>query len=229
MDVDMFFVGYPKKIVRVSSEGYDFAIYNWLHDEHNEAYVPINGKIEAGNRHSDFYFFSHCIDFFCAEQLICSGGVQFYGNSDAAKKLLEHWQNFIARYPEFADDEGLDYVYNNFILHSVDLKAYWLDKSYLRLPWWPHIKPVILHTGLPTSGRNCHITEIENRRRYYLEKCKRNSGHLLFPRDWIIDTKERVLLKVVNNQVVGQRPIQQKFWIYPESSDITDFQSPDEC
>lgn len=217
VDVDMFFVEYPEKIVQISNADYDFAIYNWLSDEHNEAYMPINHKIEAGNRHSELYSFSHSIDFYCAGQLLCSGGVQYYKNSAAAKKMLEYWQNFISRYPDFADDEGLDYVYNNFIVHFIDLKAYWLDKPYLRLPWWPHIKPVILHSGMPATGRNCYITEIENRRRFYLEKCVRKSVDLVFPRDCIIDTKEKVLLRVVNNQIADIRPIKQEFWTYPEN------------
>jgi len=217
VDVDIFFVGHPERIVQISNADYDFAIYNWSSDEHNEAYMPINRKIEVGNRHSDLYCFSHSIDFYCADQLICSGGVQFYRNAEAAKKILEYWQKFISLYPDYADDESLDYVYNNFILDAINVKAYWLDKAYLRLPWWPHIKPIIIHLGLPTSLRNCCIKEVDNRQRFYIEKCTKKMGALLFPRDCIIDTKEKVLLKIVNNQVAEGRPIRQEFWIYPEN------------
>jgi hypothetical protein len=217
LDIDMFFVDYPERIFQISSEDYDFAIYNWLSDEHNEAYMPVTSGIEVGNRHSDFYYFSHSIDLYSSEQMLCSGGVQYYKNSAAARKLLEYWQTFVERYPDFADDEWLDYVYNNFILQSVDFKAYWLDKSYLRLPWWPHVKPAILHPGLPTVQRKCFITEVENRRRFYPEKCQRKSGAPFFPRDSIIDTRERKLIKIVNDQVVDSRPIDQEFWIYPEN------------
>ena len=38
LDVDVFFVDYPERIDAISNARYDFAIYNWLSDEHNETY-----------------------------------------------------------------------------------------------------------------------------------------------------------------------------------------------
>lgn len=216
LDADMFFMDYPSDIVRASRSGYDFAIYNWLNDEHNEAYVPLNMKLESGNRYSDYYVFSHSIKVFSSDQLICSGGVQFFRNSPVAKMLLEHWKSFVVRHPGYADDECLDYVYNNFIAESCGLKAFWLNKAYIRFPWWPHVKPVIIHPGLPAEGSGRHIEVLEKKPRFYPEKCRHNPGELLFPRDYVIDTKERLLLKVVNNRVVDSSPIPQEFWIYPE-------------
>jgi tetratricopeptide (TPR) repeat protein len=221
LDIDVLFVDHPDVIVEISKAGYDFAIYNWLNDEHNEAYIPINRKIELGNIYSDFYMFSHCIGYHCSEQLICSGAAQFYKNSIKAKYLLESWQGVIANNPGYADDECLDYTYNNFILDLEDLEPFWLDKSYCRYPWWPHIKPIILHPDLPYGGRSCHITEINNRQRFYPIKCKPKLNLFLFPPDYIIDTKNRLLLKIINDQITDRKTIKQDFWIYPEDFELS--------
>jgi hypothetical protein len=216
LDVDIFFADYPEQIVQISNSGYDFAIYNWLNDEHNEAYLPMSGKLEAGNRYSDFYIFSHSINYLSTEQLICSGGVQFYRNSPEAKHLLKSWEAFLAGHSHFAEDQCLDYVYNNFILESVHMKPFWLDKSYMRFPWWPHVKPVIMHPGLLSSRRNPRLNEMNDRKRFYPERCRKNESEFIFPPDCIIDTRQRLLLKYEGNLLVESRPIDQEFWIYPE-------------
>jgi len=41
---------------------------------------------------------------------------------------------------------------------------------------------------------------------------------LLFPGDWLIDTKEHALLKYVDGRLVDRRPISRDFWIYPEDA-----------
>jgi hypothetical protein len=218
LDVDMFFVDYPEDIVKVSESSYDFAVYNWLRDEHNETYLPVNGKLITGDRYSDLYAFSHSVDFLSEEQLLSSGGVQFYRNSVEAKHLLELWQTVISQNPDYADDQCLDYAYNNFILDLRKVKAFWLDKSYIRFPWWPHIKPVILHPELCSVKNRPQLPETDGRKRYYPEKCQKNMSDLLFPGDWLIDTKEHALLKYVDGRLVDRRPISRDFWIYPEDA-----------
>ena len=220
-DVDMFFVDYPEKIIEISRLGNNFAIYNWLNDEHNEAYVPINGKIEAGNVYSDFYVFSHHIGYYCPRQLLCSGGVQFYRNSVEAGHLLESWQGVIANAPDSADDECLDYAFNNLGDELEKMKPFWLDKSYLRLPWWPHIKPVILHTTLPTAGTGrASVPERDHQKRFYPEQCRQRRGEFCFPADYVIDTKNGFLLKFKNEQLVDSRKVSRRFWIYPEDENM---------
>jgi hypothetical protein len=87
----------------------------------------------------------------------------------------------------------------------------------LRFPWWPHVKRIIIHPDLPSGGPPHLLDQINNLRRWYDERCEaKNLTDLIFPQDYLIDTKERVLLKVVNDQVVDYRPIQEEFWIYPE-------------
>jgi hypothetical protein len=221
LDADMFFTDYPDKIIEISRLQCDFAVYNWLNDEHNEAYVPVNGKIEAGNIYSDFYRFSHHIGYYCPNQLLCSGGVQFYRNSPEAMYLLESWQGVIAHAPDSADDECLDFAYNNLDSGSITLKSYWLDKSYLRLPWWPHVRPVILHKALLMAGSGrSKVPMINNRKRFYTERCRKRNDEFCFPRDYVIDTKNGYLLKFENEQLIDTRKISQKFWIYPEDEDI---------
>ncbi len=216
VDIDLFFIDDPKVIIEISGSNYGFAIYNWLSDEHNEAYIPINEKLEAGNINSHLYIFSHSIDLHSSKQLICSGGVQFYRNSDSSKYLLEAWQRVIADNPLSADDQCLDFAFNNFILDLIDLKPFWLNKSYLRLPWWPHVKPVILHPELPSPQRRPLIAERQNRKRFYPELCQQRSTPYYFPIDYVIDTKNSLLIKIENQQLVDVKRINQQFWIYPE-------------
>jgi hypothetical protein len=221
LDTDMFFAAYPERISEISRLEYDFAIYNWLNDQHNEAYIPLNMKIEAGNVYSDLYIFSHHVGYYCPRQLLCSGGVQFYRNSAEARHLLESWQGIIADAPGSADDECLDYAFNNSGFKSNKMKPFWLDKSYLRLPWWPHIKPVILHPTIPKAGAGrSPIPEKNNHKRFYPEQCRKRTEEFYFPADYVIDTKNGFLLKFNNEQLVDSRKISQMFWICPEDEGI---------
>jgi len=216
-DVDMVFVDQPFRISEVIDAGFDFAIYNWLNDEQNEAYMPIL-RDESDGKHvfSEFYHYSHHINLFDPQQLICSGGVQFYRNSSSAVNLLNNWQHAVEENPRSADDECLDFTFNN--LDSDEKpKTVWLDKSYIRLPWWPHVKPVILHTSLPIAGigRN-PLHETFYKRRFYPERCLRKTSQMYFPPDHIIDTRKNLLMKFEGDRLIEIKQIQQEFWIYAE-------------
>jgi len=215
VDVDLLFVDYPERIFEISSADYDLALYNWLNDWHNEAYAPAADN-QGGKSSFRYYVYSHHIGFHCPDQLICSGGVQFYRNTPLIMRLLETWQHVIALSPLSADDECLDFAYNNWDRNVNGLKAAWLDKSYLRMPWWPHVKPVILHPGMPVAGNRSPLPAIGNRTRFYPEQCRKKQSTLCFPPDYVIDAQEKLLLKVENSRVVDIRPVQQEFWIYPE-------------
>jgi hypothetical protein len=88
-----------------------------------------------------------------------------------------------------------------------------LDKPYLRLPYWPHIKPVILHPGLPKAGDR----RISLANRFYPEKCKERSPSTSFPIDYVIDTKNKRLIKFKKSKVIDVQKIDREFWIYPEN------------
>lgn len=222
VDVDMVFVDNPEKIFEISNRGYDFAIYNWLQDKHNEAYVPILREVNGRYFFSEFYQYSHHIDLFSPTQLICSGGVQFYKNSPAAVRLLETWQQIIEENPGVADDECLDYAYNNEFAGAGEMKAAWLEKSYLRLPWWPYVRPVILHPEIPLAGGGRPpLTGRRGKKRFYPERCTRKNDPLYFPPDSVIDTKRNLLLQMKNSRVVETIQLQQEFWIYQENDEGT--------
>ncbi len=217
LDSDYLFTEYPQTIKDISAQNYDFAVYNWLNDPHNEAYVPVNLKIDPADRQSDFYRFSHHIGFSDTAQLIVTGGVQYYGNTSKAKYLLEMWFSVIAQAPGAADDECLDLAFNNYIFRKEQMKYYWLDKAYLRIAWWPHIKPVILHPELARAGEKRTVSPEQNgMKRCYLEFCKKKSSPFSFPIDYLIETKHSILIKIEGEKIVDTKPINQQFWIYPE-------------
>jgi hypothetical protein len=218
LDADVYFVDYPDKITQISDTDCDFAIYNWLNDKHNEAYVPVSEKFrrfQEASKYPHYYVYSHHIGYYSSDQLMCSGGVQFYRYSTNAKFLLKCWHDVIAEAPGWLDDECLDYAFNNFVVGATQLKAVWLDKSYLRMPWWPHVKPVIVHPELPRGGnRRRSLVGLNNRKRIYLEQCRKQERSLVFPPDCIIDTKGRRLLKSQSGKLVHLKNITQDFWIY---------------
>jgi FkbM family methyltransferase len=219
MDIDVFLMDYPGVITEISNSDYDFAIYNWISDIHNEAYMPLNNKLEVGNIYSDVYMFSHCIGYYSPKYLMCSGCVQFYKNSDNAKCLLECWQNQIAQNPCRQDDGSLALAFNSLIEDSKNMKAFWLDKSYCRYPWWPHIRPVIIHPQIPNPVRETS-KEDTNSFRKTMGKCQPKTSGFIFPRDCIFDTSRKLLLKLVNDQIVDIKPLVQDFWIYPEDVEL---------
>ena len=213
LDIDVFFVDYPTVIMKISKSDYDFAIYNWLNDRSNEAYLPVNRKI-AEDDQSAFYVFSHCIPYYSTDQLLCSGAVQFYRNSPEARYLLECWQTILADNPDYPDDECLDYSFNNFILDVETLKPFWLDKSYIRYPWWPHVKPVILHPDIPNPSERKHVGELKKRQRFYPERVHPKSNDFFFPQGSVIDTNKQLLLKPDQGNIY-KFPFKHRFWIYP--------------
>jgi hypothetical protein len=218
VDADMVFTDYPEAIFRLNGGQFDFAIYNWLSDAHDEAYVPIVRELGGKILFSEFYRYSHRVNYYSNTQLICSGGVQFYRNSVPARHLLEAWQGVVAENPYSADDECLDYAHNNFSARSGSLRSFWLEKSYLRMPWWPHVKPVILHPCIPAAGNNRRpVAGRNNLRRFYPERCQLKAGEIYFPSDYIIDTRRHLLLKYEDEKLVDVKRIEKEFWIYPET------------
>jgi hypothetical protein len=256
LDCDVLFVEYPEMIVQISRDGYDFAIYNLFSDESNEFYSPVTEEVEGKIVISDFHVYSKHIEYYCTNQLMSCGGVQFYKNCSESKNFLKAWQNVISQNPLCADDECLDYAYNNLDFTLIKLHPAWLDKSYLRLPWWPHVRPIILHPGVPEAGvRHIHLAN-----RFYPEKCKKRASHLssspdslpffwektmvplleaytfIIARDdnikkaenklkglqkkviagYVIDTKDKLLIKIKNSEVIDVQKINQDFWIYNE-------------
>lgn len=93
LDADCEFVSEPTLIDELVESGCDFAIYNWMADEHTDTFVPVELGVGSDGPpiKQRFYRFNHSIDWYATSQLICSGIVQLYGNSDSARSLLAEW------------------------------------------------------------------------------------------------------------------------------------------
>lgn len=213
VDADMVFKDPPEKI-RALTRTTDFAIYNWLSDPEADSWQPVevpqpNGK-SSGQRYWQFRFALDLID---PRQLVASGATQFWSPAPASLALLERWREAIAEHPNAADDESLDFAFNNGD-HS-ELRCAWLDKSYARYPWWPHIKPVINHPdGVTGESGRIGLAEKDERKRYYPQRARYSPPSPAgFPRGAIIDTLDRRLMKIEGGRLVPVGTVKTRFWI----------------
>jgi hypothetical protein len=218
LDADCEFVSEPDLVDQLVGSGCDFAIYNWLADEHTDVFVPIELGIgpDGPPIKNRFYRFSRSLDWYSTTQLVCSGCVQFYGNSEAARLLLAAWQQNIVMFPASADDGCLSFTFNNPGPRSNELKVQWLPKAYARISWWIYVKPVINHRGHPQrDSKFLSIMDMDpsGRRGWYPDRTELRTVACLFPRDCIIDTERRVVGKIVGDQLVTIKTTDQTFWI----------------
>jgi hypothetical protein len=213
VDVDIVFRERPARLETFAASS-DFAIYNWLADAWNDAWLPMPVRTEAGESFvKRFWKFSHAVDAFDPGQLVCSGAVQLWGPSVAALDLLDAWQRTIAAHPGVADDECLDFAFNN--RDNGALRPTWLDKSHVRYPWWPHVRPVIDHPD-PVGGSSAalkHMPERNGRKRFYPERARRPAPlPNAFPRWAILDVEQACLLRIVNDAFVPVARVPEPFW-----------------
>jgi hypothetical protein len=179
----------------------DFAIFNWLAEEHTEAYVRTGVTVEDGTAgritQDRFYRFSHSIDSLCSTQLLCSGAVQWWNRTAPAFALLERWQRVIERAPGSADDKCLDHAFNNLPGDALPLRAAWLPKGYARIAWWIYEQPFIDHPEIPARADGfVPLDELDGRRRIYTQYLKEPDVAYVFPKDCLIDTQTRTLLRL---------------------------------
>jgi len=190
LDIDIIVESEPFLIGEIAKKGYDFAIFNWLSKERNDAYGPVYIPGYKANR---FYGYTHGIFEYDETQLICSGAVQFYGNTEIAKLLLIRWDATIEENPHVADDVSMNFTFNNKIDRSL-LLAYWLPKSYARYIFWIFDKPVINHPDMPDN--NTQFQQIQLKKGEHLF----NMGSALKkPRLYYIQPK--ALLDLQTNQI----------------------------
>jgi hypothetical protein len=215
VDADCEFQSQPELLEPLARGGHDFAIYNWLADEYTDAFAPIEIIISSGppikNR---FYTFTHSVEHFATNQLLCSGPVQLYGNSDAARFLLSEWFRTIVAFPGAADDECLDFAFNNMGPRASGIRVRWLPKAYARYSWWIYAKPVINHPDAPNEENDfIPIDDPAGRLRFYPALTEKRDVVRLFPRDCIIDTEQRMVCRMIGNQLVAVSPTDQNFWL----------------
>ena len=81
--------------------------------------------------------------------------------------------------------------------------------------FWIYANPVINHPEYPT--KNDHFTRVKDpsgrRKQFYWKLIHKLKVTPLLPRDRIVDTREGLLCKVVDGQVVPAERTEEKFWI----------------
>lgn len=213
LDADVIVRALPTKILQVARSGADFAIYNWIADLANDAYVPVRVHVNGGQISNRFYQFSHSIDLYDPGQLICSGAVQYYNSTVGARHILACWLNAIEQYPNVADDELLDYTFN-FLVAAERAKATWLDKAHCRYPWWIHVRPIIDHPEMPAAGSASRsFSKVAGRERFNATRVKRNPPQGPFPRNCLIDVKEKCLLRMAGQSAVPVGTFENELWL----------------
>lgn len=198
VDVDCEIVQQPVLMTDLLNRQVDFAIFNWFAEEHTEAYVPaeIGADGSPGRACGRFYRFSHSIDVMSRTQLFCSGAVQWYNDSDAARYLLRAWQTVIERAPGRPDDKCLDLAFNNHPPQAPKLETAWLAKRYARYAWWIYERPVIDHREFPSSGEGfLPLEEVDGKPRFHVHSLEEGRVSHVFPKDCLIDLHTRALLK----------------------------------
>ena len=210
LDADVEFVAPPVLIGELVQERCDFAIYNWLADEYTDAFRPID-------REHRYFRYWMSMDFHSAEQLCAAGITQFYANSFAARALLSRWHRTVAKFPDCGDDDSLNFSYNNMGKRdwlSWILRTRWLPKAYARYVIWMYAEPVINHPEMLGPGsRFSRIRDPRGRKQFYLSRTQNRVPTLLLPRDRIVDTRERMLCKLVDGKLVPLEKTPRQFWI----------------
>jgi hypothetical protein len=217
VDADVVFREEPKLIYELVDRDTEFAIYNWAADRQADAYVPApivmgsgDGVQGSGPR---FFRFASKFVHHDPEQLLCSGAVQLYGDTPAARELLEAWQGTIAGFPGSADDHCMDYTYNNRAGGLAGLRSAWLPKEYARYAWWIATRPVIDHPEFAAVATHFRpVPEVNGARQFYPERATLLDDSTLFPRDCIIDAHARKLLKIENKTIVHAEDLNRELW-----------------
>jgi hypothetical protein len=211
VDADCEFLSQPDLIDELVKSRRDFAIYNHCADKFNARFKPI----ELGGDATRFYQLYGSIDWYSNDQLVCSGLVQFYGYSIAARALLNAWHRTIATHKGCADDEALDFTFNNLAKYSLQrllLRVYWLPKRYARVAYWIYVNPVINHAEFPSDGTFNPINH-PVRKRFYSRKAQRRYGAGTLPRNCIIDTQQGLICKLVDGLPVSIGETKGSFWL----------------
>jgi len=215
IDVDCEILSPPVLIDELVRSRHDFAIYNWCADASNEFYMPIelggNGAPETGKR---YYRPAGSVLWQSDKQLLCSGCVQFYRPSLAARALLKKWHQTIASMDGCADDMVLDFTFNNLSRWSLLwLRPAWLPKAYARYAWWIRDQPVINHPDFPNRVSAFKPVSHPARKRIYLSLMQRRGADGPYPRDCVIDTQEGAICKLVDGKLVILARTEAPFWL----------------
>ena len=218
MDVDCYIAQYPEKIKSIIADDYDFGIFNWFAEEHTETYAPVEVNLQTNQGMQTFkdrfFRFSHSVDNYATDYLLCSGAVQFYNNSAKAKQLLKKWHDTVCEFVTVADDLCLNYTFNYYHSSDTELKSYWLEKSYVRIAWWIYERPVIDHPDFP-SAENKFVKRPAKfeKHKWWMDKTELKNIEYVFPSDCVLDTETMLLMKVKDGQMLPYKQIDIDLWI----------------
>jgi hypothetical protein len=217
VDVDCVIAQQLTIVEELLARNVDFAVYNWLAEEHTECYVRAEFAVtqgQSGPTPNRFYRFSHSVDQMSMTQLVASGAVQWYNDTEPARRLLARWQSVIEQSPCSADDPCLDFAFNHYPSHEPPLTAAWLQKRYARYAWWIYERPVIDHPEFPRSGAGfVRLDTLQGKPRIRMNLVQTRSVEPVFPRDCLIDTQTRQLLRIRNGEWVAAGPMTVPLWI----------------
>ena len=226
LDVDCVVRKTPELIARLACDGHDLATVNWLGPDRNDAYVPapLPGNAEPDGAPPRYYQHAYHVDAVTDEQLLCSGAVQLWGDTEAARGLLQAWFSTIMAHPGVPDDECMNFTFNNPVGRwRAALRPYWLPKSYARYPWWIFDEPIIDHPDIPYQGAWRDVADPLGRRSFYPERAPTRTTAPFIPRDCVIDVQTGALFQLDRQRLVptGQcwtRPI----WPLSQPFDVTE-------
>jgi hypothetical protein len=208
VDADMVFLNEPLEFVSLER---DFAIFNWLSSDATDAWVPLEDDSQRR-----FWRFSHSNDDWSDTQLICSGCVQWWSQSNLARKLLDRWQKEVGRNPQTQDDHSLDIAFN--LNPDNALRAHWLTKEYARYAFWIFTKPIIDHPDLPTTFSNSPHSSPKNR--ILPSQVLLDVGKAVpVARGLMIDAENRtVLARTVDGKYVPWAPLKREMFLPPHGT-----------
>jgi hypothetical protein len=182
VDADVVFRQMPVLIATLCADHVDFAIYNWLADSENDAWMP------AGD--TGLWKFYFAMDALSDSQLAASGAVQFWNNTQPAHALLAAWEAALTGFPGVQDDHCLDFAFN----HAGDgVHAQWLPKEYARYAFWMYADPVIDHPDFPAPQAG-QFAALGMKRVDASQVTMPAQKKRPFPRDALIDTAKNLLL-----------------------------------
>jgi hypothetical protein len=216
LDVDCVVRRRPELVARLVAGGHDLATVNWLGPDRNDAYVPalLADNLRAPAALPRYYQHSYHVDFVTDEQLLCSGAVQLWGNTAAARGLLAAWFATIVVHPGVPDDECMNFTFNNPVgSWRAALRPSWLPKSYARYPWWIFDEPIIDHPDIPYQGAWNDVADPAARRSFYPERAAVRTTVPFIPRDCVIDVRTGEIFQLKHQQLApAGRRWQQGIW-----------------
>lgn len=182
VDADVVFRQQPTLIAALCADGTDFAIYNWLADAENDAWMPADA--------SGLWKFYFAMDAASDSQLAASGAVQFWNATQPAQALLAAWEAALTGFPGVQDDHCLDFAFNH---AGEGMRTHWLPKDYARYAFWPYADPVIDHPDFP-APQGGQFAALGLKRVDALKIIMPARKQHPFPRNALIDTARNLLL-----------------------------------